>query len=276
MDKKIKRIWEIDFLRGVALLFMVIDHFIYNFYSYPDTFKWKLRAGELFTEFKYFANFYWKNIKKFELLGTSLHYYFVILFILISGISTTFSRSSLKRSLQILVGAYLVSIFTCIFAGSFGPGFEIPFGILHTIGFSMLIYSLIDLKFKSKYISLAIGLIVIGFGYSIPHIGLKMVEVKTNSMFVKEFYLAIIGLGRLPSADYFGMVPWLGYFMIGTFLGKTLYKEKVSRVPNLDGKYASMFKFLGRNSIWVYLTHQVILFVLFIAIAYLFGYRIPL
>lgn len=271
-----KRIWEIDFLRGFALFMMMIDHFLYNFHVYPNTFEWSLKAGDVYSEFSYFATFYWFRIKKFDILGIPIHFYFVILFILISGISTTFSRSSLRRSLQVLLGAYLVSIFTNLFSGTFGYRFEIPFGILHTIGFSMLIYSLIDLKFKNKYVSLILGILIIAYYYAIPSFGLPKIEVKTNSMLTKEFIYSLIGWARLPSADFFGMVPWFGYFLIGTFLGKTLYKRRESLVPNLDGKYASMFKFLGRHSIWVYLTHQIILFALFVIISYLFGYKLPI
>ena len=42
----------------------------------------------------------------------------------------------------------------------------------------MLIYSLIDLKFKNKYVSLILGILIIAYYYAIPSFGLPKIEVK--------------------------------------------------------------------------------------------------
>jgi uncharacterized membrane protein len=276
LKAKKKRIWEIDFLRGFALFFMIIDHFLYNFYVYPDFWKWDLTKNKLISGITKFATYYWTDLRQIEVLKIELHYYFVIAFIMISGISTVFSKSSLKRSLQVLLGAYIISIVTNVFATFIGERFEIPFGILHTIGYSMLIYSLIDIFVKNKYVSLVIGLAVIAFYYLIPYLGVGELKDLTLSMFDKKFYLSLLGFGDLPSADFFGMVPWFGFFFIGVFLGKTVYKKRVSVIPSIDGKWNKLFIFLGQNSIWVYLLHQVVLLLLFVIIGLLAGYSIPL
>lgn len=268
-----KRIWEIDFVRGLCLAFMIVDHFFYDFSQLPSVLGW-IVPGSMLEPFLKFAAFYWAEIHTFAIAGIRIQYIFVALFIIISGISTHFSKSSLKRSFQVLAGAYLISLVTYLIGNMIHYSvLSIPFGILHTIGYSMLIYSLLQKISKSKYLDLVMFVVVMISGWILSSLGLKNPDVSSNPL-DRSFYLALLGVGRLVSADFFGMLPWLGYFFLGGFIGKTVYHERKSFIPTLDGKWNRPFLWLGKNSIWVYLTHQVVIFVIVVLVGLIFGYQI--
>ena len=73
----------------------------------------------------------------------------------------------------------------------------------------------------------------------------------------------IIRFGILhSSSDYFPLLPNLGYFFVGIFLGRTLYAEKRSLMPKVNSS-AAPIRFLswcGRQSLFIYLLHQPVLY----------------
>ena len=63
------------------------------------------------------------------------------------------------------------------------------------------------------------------------------------------------------SSDYFPLLPNLGYFLLGSALGKTLYRKKESLLPKVNEKniLIRFFAGCGRQSLWLYLLHQPVL-----------------
>ena len=64
------------------------------------------------------------------------------------------------------------------------------------------------------------------------------------------------------SSDYFPLLPNLGYFFVGIFLGRTLYAKKRSLMPKVNSS-AAPIRFLswcGRQSLFIYLLHQPVLY----------------
>ena len=60
------------------------------------------------------------------------------------------------------------------------------------------------------------------------------------------------------SADYFPLIPWIFMFFTGAFLGKPVSEGKLP-----DAAYKKRSRFLsivGRNSLWVYLAHQPVIY----------------
>jgi uncharacterized membrane protein len=58
------------------------------------------------------------------------------------------------------------------------------------------------------------------------------------------------------------LFPHLGYFMIGVVLGRLLYSDKKSLLPNFpkNNLIIRFLKFCGRHSIWIYLIHQPVIY----------------
>ena len=67
--------------------------------------------------------------------------------------------------------------------------------------------------------------------------------------------------------DYLPFLPDFGWFLIGAFLGRIIYKERKSIFPSVNPKYVSPVTFCGRHSIWVYFGSQIFMF----GVIYLFS-----
>jgi uncharacterized membrane protein len=77
--------------------------------------------------------------------------------------------------------------------------------------------------------------------------------------------LWLIPLGFVPprfaTSDYFPLLPNLGFFLLGTVLGRTVYRKKETLLPMVSEKnvLVRFFSFCGRQSLLIYLAHQPIL-----------------
>lgn len=244
MDKDLeKRFWEIDFLRGVAIVMMIIFHFLFDL-SYLGGYAVNVYSG-----------FWWV----FARVTATI-------FLLLVGISLTLSysraiqkrtgklgRKYLKRGLKIFSWGLIISAITWVFL----RGGFVVFGVLHLIGVSIILaYPLI----KYRHRNLILGIIFIIIGLYLAN-------------FFFDFYW-LVWLGFMPrvfyTLDYFPLLPWFGVILIGIFIGNSLYKnyKRGFRLRDFSGSPVTrLFCFLGRHSLLIYLIHQPIL----IAVLYLFG-----
>jgi len=209
------RVWEIDFLRGIALILMIIFHVVFDLrdlYNYPVE--------------------YTRGI--FYYVGKAS----AILFMLLAGISSSFSRSNVKRGLKIFGLSMLITLCTYLF----NPSLIIKFGILHFFGVSMILYPLF--KNINKYVIVIIGTLVIILGNIMSGINMS------------HDYLFPLGLisENFVSSDYYPLFPWFGVFLYGVAIGKILYKEKRS-LMNFSMR-DNFIMLMGRHSLIVYVIHQ--------------------
>lgn len=215
------RIWEIDFLRGTALLLMIFYHLCFDlveFYGYSIDYK-----GGLI----YFIG---------KLAST--------LFIILAGISSSFSKNNRKRSLKILFYALIITLATYVFDSST----YIRFGILHLLGISVFL-SPFFMKL-SNYLLLGISFLIILIG----------TYFKTLSPASDLFLVLGLTSRSFSSLDYFPLFPYFGIFLIGVFLGKVLYKEKKT-LFRVSFNFKTISK-LGQHSLLIYLIHQPFILVL--------------
>jgi len=239
MENSSKRFWEIDVLRGIAIIMMVLYHLSYDLYFLGDF-----------------------PIKIYSLSWTLFQRTTASLFLLLVGISLTISYSrlkskyqrkelfirNLKRSTKILAWGAVITIFTFIFL----TNGMILFGILHLIGVSIIIsFPLLDYKYKN----LALGLIVI------------LIGIYLSNFTFDTTYLLWLGFepNSFFSFDYFPVLPWYGVVLIGIFLGNLIYPESKRRlgIPDLSGNIISKgLSFLGKHSLKIYLIHQPIIILL--------------
>ncbi|MDK2799094.1 MAG: hypothetical protein PWP27_1983 [Clostridiales bacterium] len=213
-----RRIWEIDFIRGIAIVLMVVFHLVVDlkdFYSY---------------DIEYLSGF-WYYVGKLS----------AILFILISGVSSTFSKHNIKRGSVVFSFGLLLSVITFFYS----PKDYIKFGILHFLGTSMILYHFLN-KLEKKYIFL--------LGTTIIILGNIFSNIVVNTPYLFPFGLIDKNFSSL---DYYSLFPWFGLFLYGTLIAKTLYIEKKS-LFSFEIKH-DFISYLGQHSLFIYLTHQPLL-----------------
>ena len=165
----------------------------------------------------------------------------VFLFLSAVGISLVYAHSNgiqykkfIRRLLYLGVAALLVSLGTYIMF----PDGWVYFGILHLIWVS----SLLALAFVNRpKTSLLIALmILIGLIFDQPNLG-----------FLSNIFESYLPIG---SVDYYPLFPWLSFVFIGIFLGHNPYYQKVFTFRS------SWLEVMGKHSLIIYLSHQIVLF----------------
>jgi uncharacterized membrane protein len=249
MDESLKvRFWEVDFLRGLATIQMVLFHSIYDL-DYFGVYDVDFSGGVWF----YLARF---TAALFLLLvGVSLFLSYSRARLL--GEEDRFRFRLLKRSIWILSLAMGITLVTYF---SIGKGFII-FGVLHLIGISLLLaYPFLRLQWQN----FVFGLFFIAAGLYLQKVNVE--------------FPWLIWLGLAPqdfsSLDYVPIFPWFGVVLMGMGLGDLLYRNYRRRANLPDLTYSVLVRpltFLGKNSLAIYLIHQPVL----IALLYLAGVTFP-
>ncbi len=224
------RLWEVDLLRGVAILMMVVYHLVWDLYGLAG---WNIPMYGPFWST-------WQRITAglfIGLVGVSLHL-----------------RRQRKRGQPAAYGARLrgLVIFTwgmviTLVTFLFRPQEFVRFGILHFIGVSILLaYSMASFR----WLNLLLGSLLLY---------LPRLTAWRHQLGVLEW----AGLDRAPhpAFDYFPLVPWLGLVLLGIFFAHLLFPEGKRRLP-LQPTSPGPLRWLqlaGQNSLLIYLIHQPLL-----------------
>lgn len=215
-----KRIYELDLLKGIAFLMMVWDHAVYDLYA--------LLGVDMS-----FLGFFKEGIGKIC----------AIIFMTVCGISVTLGNHNIKRGLITFGLGMALTVGTVAADMVADLGVSIWFGILHFLGFAMIIG-----HFAKKLPVWVISLLAIGSYY----LGEYFLSLHTSIPFLFPF--GIIGEG-FHSADYYPIFPNLAFVLMGIAVGKLFYKDKKS-LFNSDFKVFKPILFLGRNTLILYFVHQ--------------------
>ena len=179
-----------------------------------------------------------------------------VLFFLLSGLCATLGSRPVRRG-AVVLGAGLICTAVTLAGRALGmlPDYMvIRFGVLHCLGACMLLWPV----FRKLPVWL---LAVLGVGLAVLGIYL------TRCVMVEFSGFAWLGLlyPSYSSADYFPLLPYLGFFLLGAVLGRLLYAKKESLLP--QGETIWVFRALrwcGRHSLILYLLHQPLLMLLFL------------
>ncbi|HRW03500.1 MAG TPA: heparan-alpha-glucosaminide N-acetyltransferase [Caldilineaceae bacterium] len=240
------RLWEVDALRGVAIVMMVIYHLLYdlNYFRVTDTI---------------FTNLFWFYFQRVT-AGT---------FLVLVGVSLTLSVDAwrrrgqsertiygvlFRRGRRIFGWGLVITAATWFF---FGWATAVKFGILHFIGVAiMLAFPFLTLCWTN--LALWIGLSLLGRALS---------EITISGPWL--LWLGIQPMNHV-YVDYFPLIPWFGVVLLGVFLGNMLYTngERRYSLPLPVTPFRPLQR-LGERSLLLYLIHQPLLFALLAPIIWL-------
>ena len=246
--KTVQRFWEIDFLRGIAIIMMVLYHLLYNLH--------------------YFAHF---NVNVYSGFWMYFARTTATIFIFLVGVSLSISYSRVKlftsgatkemrlflkflrRGLKVFSWGLIITLVTRIFLGKA----FIIFGILHLIGISIILaYPFL----KLRYWNLLIGVLCIFLGAYLKGFSFDFYWLSWLGFRPAQFY----------SVDYFPLLPWFGVVLFGIFFGNIFYADYSRKFQLVEFSSLSGVKllcFLGKHSLLIYLLHQPLM----IAVFYLLG-----
>lgn len=223
---------ELDVLRSLAVISMVIYHLAYDLQAY---YSWPI---DVFSGLW----FYQERIT-------------AIVFLLLVGCSYVLSWQRHERQPQAIQKSYqrgciLLLLATLVSAATYvlDPTTFVRFGILHLIGVSIL---LLPYTVRLRYWNIPLGSLWIAIGIVLVR------QCHTTSSFG-------VPLGCTPahfiSVDYFPMFPWFGWIVLGTGLGWALYGRRTPLpilLPNRPGLH--LLTWPGRHALIIYLVHQPLL-----------------
>lgn len=222
MNEKFERIQLIDAVRGFSIILMIAYHFGYDLVQFG-----LLPAGVLYNP-----------------LLNVLEPFFAGVFIMLSGVSSRFSKSNIKRSLKTAAAALAVTAVTFII------GQPVKFGILHFLAFSMLFFGFLKEQIDKIPEKAAPFIYLVLF---------TVFKIALNRRFDVP-YLWWLGFPDInfSSADYFPVLPWIFVFLFGTLLGKWVIERRLpSRFYTFD---VPVLPPIGRKSLLIYLLHQPVLY----------------
>lgn len=229
-----KRIDIIDALRGLSVILMVCHHMLFDLVVFLGAPAW------------FFSN----------PVFNPLQYLFAGLFIFLSGASSQFSRSNVKRGVKVFSIAIGFTIVTSL------PFVNMPirFGVLHLLGFSMMFYGLTRKLWDKipKSIAPALYIIcIVGSALAVRYIRLDVSFLWMFGWITPEFF----------SADYFPLFPWLFVFLLGTWAGTYVAEKKLPEW--FYEKKVPILPVVGKKSLLIYVLHQPVLYGIMMAVLYL-------
>jgi len=218
------RYYEIDAVRGVAVICMVVYHTVFCLYFFTATVPWFDPA--LFPGAP----------------GAAV-------FIAVAGLSLVLAKGTRKRyllrGLELIGFGLVISLVTWVWYPS---GFVV-FGVLSLIGVGTIL-SIPFLAEKVRwFVPAGVGVVFL------------LLHFVVSEVYLSVPYLIPLGIkmyGFL-SIDYEPLIPWLGVMFLGLALGKILYPQGKRR-PALE-VFGSMPRglkpvcFVGRHTLIIYLVH---------------------
>jgi uncharacterized membrane protein len=236
------RLWEIDALRGLVVILMVVFHFAWDLAFFRlapidiGSMAWQTFARSIGATFTF-------------LLGLSL-----AVRVARGGVNGTY-RATLRRGLTIFG---LGMIITAVTAVAVGEEFVV-FGILHLLGLSLILaYPFVH---RLPWFSAALG------------VGLFVLGAYLNTRTVATPWVIWLGVPQAGRnmVDYYPLLPWFGVALLGVAAGRWLYPggERAFRLPDLSSvALVRGLCFLGRHSLVIYLVHQPILLGLLVGLGF--------
>lgn len=280
-----ERFWEIDFLRGLCVCLMIVDHLMFCLYDIlpfvNDMFGTNLFAGA-----EQVGRWYW--VWDLRILVRQV---VITMFFMLCGVSCTLTRGNFRRGVLLAIVAAGITAVTHVVETQFGlAGATVLFGVIHMIAAGVFLYAFVDnaaiavgdvlgqgkasriAREALRYIPALVGVGLLvwyftqcsyvtyegGIWYiheTIPASG-ELYDDLFRSLFV---YVNNFNFGAY-SGDYFPILPFAALILVGGALGRLIYhtQAKYALAP-LDGAWNRGVCFIGRHAAFVYVAHMIVI-----------------
>lgn len=237
------RLWQLDALRGLALLNMLAYHALYDWvYVFGRPGGW------------------------YDITAPGCHVwqqYICWSFLLIAGFSVVFSRSVWRHGAVTLGCAAVLTVVTAVVM----PSQAIWFGVLHLTGSALLLTALLRPALDrvppaaglagSAAAFLLLNQLPNGFlGFE----GLRLTRLPAALYAGNWFWLGLPDLSRFSSADYFPLLPWVFLFWCGYFLARCLGPGRLAARMGRAPAPLRPLCAVGRHTLLVYMLHQPVIY----------------
>ncbi len=228
---------EVDVARGLAIIAVVLYHFVYDLdalagYGIESTSGfWGFFADASAFAFVFLAGLSLaiSSSRARVTLGTGWELY----------------KKYLFRGLRILGYGMLITLVFWVL--QFGT---VIFGILHLIGVSIILsYPFLKLRWPNLFL----GLAIIALGAFMQALNVSADTAWLAPLGVVPDYLFM--------PDYRPLLPWFGVVLLGLFAGNMLYADRAvvrARTVRAPAPVRPL-AFLGRHTLLIYLVHQPLL-----------------
>jgi uncharacterized membrane protein len=265
-----RRIWELDFLRGICVLLMILDHTLFDiWYIFGD--NWVSAGGAAKTIAVLCQQYYYWELRYW------VQDIVLWIFCTLTGMSVAFSRNNPIRIFKIAACAVVITAATTTLEALVfgGEGFAVRFGVLHMLAVCAAFGALVYAAFPDRpYVrtavawGLAFGLYLVNWlvirptAYPTTPVWNCILSEKMGDMyaFTPGDGFPILG-SNVYLADKYPSVcfPYLSRVLFGVGLVGLLYPAKRSLLPRLDRGWQRPVSFVGRHTLWVVVIHQVII-----------------
>ncbi len=182
-------------------------------------------------------------------------------FIFLSGFCWSFGKHKWRRGAIVFAAGALVSLVTAYIM----PDSLVIYGVLTFLGTAMLLMILLEPLCKKGNplvgLIITIVLFVIFRNVNDGNLGFEAVEVMAlPDILYANMATTFLGfpLRDFFSTDYFSLVPWFFLFQAGYFANRLLAEK--GKMKYLVGKKIPVLEWIGKNSLWIYLLHQPVVY----------------
>lgn len=260
-----KRIFELDYIRGILILLVIFDHLMFDIYGLFDSTSFNSEFGKKLFEIA--SEYRALDLRNVIREGV------IVLFVFISGISSNFAKNNFLRGLKLGLVAFFFTLATFLLEKFTDfNNVIISFNIIHVLTICILIYALFDLLYnvlfvkiiKEIYIHIILlaSIVITILGGLFIYKGLLDKPLDINQ-FTSLFVYDINGY-KYSKGDYLPLFPYLGIFFLGGIIGKYLYVSKKSFVNPTYKKLYTPLLWCSKNSLWLYFSSQIIMVTLLV------------
>lgn len=271
------RFWELDFLRGLCVLLMVFDHFMFNIWGVMPVVNDILGTSVLADAYKA-AEMYWESP-----LRHTARFLVLCMFFGLCGVSCTLSKNNFKRAMPLVAIALAINVASAMADRFFESGLVVVFGVFHMLAASVLVFALLDFLVNAivrkcrlsaawesvlKCVPGIIGVVLIALYFSLwgrldtsnGWAVKSVVSGKSGNVWAIGIFIETLSSPYLYHADYFPLLPWGAFVLAGSLIGRAVYHSPAKyALKKLDGPWNSGICLIGRHAALVYIGHMAVI-----------------